>query len=812
VDATAPAKPVISSPVTNATVTTQTPTVTGTAEAGATVELFSGATSVGTATATGGNWSITSAALSNAAHTLTAKATDAVGNVSIASTGVAITVNSGTNIAGAVIDGKVSGATLTLYSDQSMTTQVGTGSTDSTGAFSINISGTVPDPIYIKSVGGTDLDTGMPAPTMRFVGNTTGTNALTTFNITPLTDDVMDRVDDGDSLSAAQGNARAAFGLGSNTGANGLYEDHTAAGNGNLKIAAFKKLTAGTTGGTLGAGTYKMFAITLDETDVSGPSTIGSITALTTPANGFFVDATIVVDANGNITGSGGGVFFTGKVVGSSMMFNVLDNASAPTTVTRVVGNLGLNGSISGNFTDITGLTGTPTMTKGVFVGSLIPTTGVNAAGLATFLNDFYSPDATGTKSAGTGLMNVVARDIFIGAGTPKVHWGRTSVIAIDVAAGTVTMSDMSMRGDGGASGTNGSQATAASTFVIAAAKYVKSGTIPTNLLVFQYTLSPGTDKLYVATAVGLRRGIYFVTNVAGVVSTVGEAYMSKVSSAIPNPFVAGATHNVTVADIHPGMPGILRADALTQGLNPQTVPGGLTIPALGSPATLVSMTNGFIDTTTSGVPELMIFQGGMFVMKKDANDDFAQNFFGGGDDHLRVVEFFESGAMQGEEIQGGNIVGGPLNGTAMRLFPSNFVGFIQDQAVTTTPAFSGKLNFLARTIYASSYAGFVNAFTSGTLTITAPTTTTPTAAGSATLVVTPGGSSTPATSTLTVAVPASTAPGMYHISGITSDGGWIDIVWPIGGTKALYAISTGVSTSGVGGNVSEVGEAYITQ
>jgi regulation of enolase protein 1 (concanavalin A-like superfamily) len=72
-----------------------TPTFTGTAEAGSTVTLYDsdGTTSLGSATATGGNWSITSSTLNAGVHTVTAKATDAAGNVSTASTGLAVTVD-----------------------------------------------------------------------------------------------------------------------------------------------------------------------------------------------------------------------------------------------------------------------------------------------------------------------------------------------------------------------------------------------------------------------------------------------------------------------------------------------------------------------------------------------------------------------------------------------------------------------------------------------------------------------------------------------------------------------------------------------
>ena len=72
-----------------------TPTITGTAEAGSTVMLYdtNGPTLLGAATADGsGNWSITSSALLPGAHTLTAKATDAAGNVSSASAGLTIQI------------------------------------------------------------------------------------------------------------------------------------------------------------------------------------------------------------------------------------------------------------------------------------------------------------------------------------------------------------------------------------------------------------------------------------------------------------------------------------------------------------------------------------------------------------------------------------------------------------------------------------------------------------------------------------------------------------------------------------------------
>ena len=69
-------------------------TLTGTAQANSTVRVYDGATLLGTATANGsGAWSFTTAALADGAHSLTATATDAAGNVSAASAALSVTID-----------------------------------------------------------------------------------------------------------------------------------------------------------------------------------------------------------------------------------------------------------------------------------------------------------------------------------------------------------------------------------------------------------------------------------------------------------------------------------------------------------------------------------------------------------------------------------------------------------------------------------------------------------------------------------------------------------------------------------------------
>ncbi len=70
-----------------------TPTFTGTADSGSTVRLYAGAVEVGSGTATGGNYSIAVSTLSQGVHSITARATDVAGNVSVASGALAVTID-----------------------------------------------------------------------------------------------------------------------------------------------------------------------------------------------------------------------------------------------------------------------------------------------------------------------------------------------------------------------------------------------------------------------------------------------------------------------------------------------------------------------------------------------------------------------------------------------------------------------------------------------------------------------------------------------------------------------------------------------
>ncbi|SDT12986.1 Ig-like domain-containing protein [Microlunatus soli] len=98
VDTTAPAAPVISSPADGAALNDATPTITGTGEPGATVEVFVDGASIGTViVGDDGGWSITvpdDQPLTGGDHVITAGQTDPAGNASPVSDPVTVTIDS----------------------------------------------------------------------------------------------------------------------------------------------------------------------------------------------------------------------------------------------------------------------------------------------------------------------------------------------------------------------------------------------------------------------------------------------------------------------------------------------------------------------------------------------------------------------------------------------------------------------------------------------------------------------------------------------------------------------------------------------
>lgn len=151
------------------------PTIKGSAEAGALVQLSDGSTLIGTARADdSGNWSVVPSALSTGSHTLTARQTDIAGNVSPASAGLLLTVDgnapatlssapalapasdSGTvgdlvtshNTPRVTGTGAAAGATVQLYSGSTL---LGSGVADSSGNWYVDVTAALADGTYALS-------------------------------------------------------------------------------------------------------------------------------------------------------------------------------------------------------------------------------------------------------------------------------------------------------------------------------------------------------------------------------------------------------------------------------------------------------------------------------------------------------------------------------------------------------------------------------------------------------------------------------------------------------------------------------------
>ncbi len=156
---------------------TITPTIDGTGTVGDTITLCDGATEVGTATVgVDGNWSVTSAALADGMHTLTAFDTDPAGNVSVASDPLALTIDTMaspapaaltldpgsdtgtlgddlTSVVTPTIDGTgTAGDTITLYDGA---TEVGTATVGADGSWSV-ISSALVDGVHTLTAFDTD--------------------------------------------------------------------------------------------------------------------------------------------------------------------------------------------------------------------------------------------------------------------------------------------------------------------------------------------------------------------------------------------------------------------------------------------------------------------------------------------------------------------------------------------------------------------------------------------------------------------------------------------------------------------------------
>ena len=417
-------------------------TLTGTAEANSTVKVYDGATLLGQATADGsGAWSHTTAALANGTHSLTATATDAAGNTSVASATLSVTVDTATpgapaiaafsNDSGTVGDGITADNTLTLTgtAEANSTVKIYDGATllgqttaDGSGAWSYTTAVLANGP---HSLTATAADA---------AGNTSAASA--TLNVTIDT-------------AAPIAPAIASFSNDSGTVGDGITADNTltltgtAEANSTVKVYDGATLLGTVTANGSGAWSYTTAALangahslTATATDAAGNTSAASATlnvtvdtaAPNTPAIAAFSTDTgtvgdgITTDNTLTLTGTAEANSTVKVYDGASLLGTVIANGSGAWSFTTAALANGSH-SLTATATDAAGNTSAASATLNVTVDTAAP----NTPAIAAFSND------TGTVGDG-----ITADNTLILSGTAEAN---STVKVYDGASllGTVT-------------------------------------------------------------------------------------------------------------------------------------------------------------------------------------------------------------------------------------------------------------------------------------------------------------------------------------------------------------------------------------
>ena len=473
-------------------------TFTGTAEAGSTVTLYdtNGTTVLGTATATGGNWSITSSALNEGPHTLTAKATG-TGGTSAASSGLVVTVDTT--------------APTTTISTVAFSADTGTSGTDfNTKTAAQTISGTTSANLVAGEIVEVSTDNGS---TWTTATTSVGANTWSLAGVTLTASDTLKvRVTD------TAGN--------SGTAASQAYVLDTTAPTTTIAMMAFSADTglSGTDFNT------KAAAQTISGT-ASANLVAGEIVEVSTDNGSTWTTATTSVGAN---TWSLAGVTLTasdtlkvrvtdtaGNSGTAASQAYVLDTTAPTTTIAMMA------------FSADTGLSGTDFNTKAA-AQTISGTASANlvAGEIVEVSTDNGSTWTTATTSVGANTWSLAGVTL-TASDTLKVHVtdaaGNSGSVAsqayvLDTTAPTTTIATAAFSADTGTSGTDFITKTAAQTI---------SGTASANLVageIVEVSTDNGSTWTTATTSVGAN-----TWSLAGVTLTASDTLKVRVADAAGN-------------------------------------------------------------------------------------------------------------------------------------------------------------------------------------------------------------------------------------------------------------------------------------
>jgi hypothetical protein len=662
-------------------------------------------------------------------------------------------------LSGNVVDGYVNGARVTVYNsnDLSPKNRIGRGITDEQGRFDLTLSvGRIPYPLYIKTEGGTDVETGLPAPSMLYIGEDLGGEVV----ITPLTDMHY-------KLALKQGLVAAEDGMVgtlNNLLDNGVQDLNTIFGdpeqNGQLKDALNRVLASGTQTGTLTDGNYTVVIAHMDNTQVNSTEYTYTNTADFLENN--VAQGSLTVDGH-SLNGQIGGMNASGHIQGGNFILDI----NAASGLIRLAGNVGLMGSAAGTFIDIPSNPGTLSdIARGPFAASFVPEEGLQAGKVQELAGKLY-----------TGNKNILFRDT-LGQDYDIGVASNLEITDLDPDTLEVNATDFNvfLAPD---DSTNASVSFTNGTLI-----RTNSGQ-PTSLVVLEFE-EPNSDRDFFIQPIGLRQAFYFVGNgTTGEVYAAGEAYLSSSNSATPHLEMDsqydGAFMALNVASLKTDR------DIVLSNYNPS---GYGFVPPDIDPLREFVMQDGMIYGDSDATS---ILNGGMLgLYKADAMDSLNTSGFLYA--QRAIMEIFETGALQGTGIFG-NSEPDLIN------FPCPYVGFADKADGQPASSFNGSLDFLYRILYVTdeelpeiediSYAY-------GTIDISED---------SAVLSYTDSQGET-GQAELTV---NGRDTGLYHLHGPIGPTGkaqYTDIFWPVGGTKAALMVSGGTGTNEP---IVELGEAFIT-
>jgi hypothetical protein len=501
-----------------------TPVVTGTAPAGTTVTLYDsdGATVLGTATATGGAWRITSSALAAGTHNLTARAVDADGKGSVASAVLTITID--TTAPGTPANPII----MAPFSDS--------GSSNSDAITSVT------NPLVRINLGGTNAAIG-DSVELLLNGSAFGTPMRATLNATDIANGYFDMVITSGSLGADgvkvltarvtdvagnAGTAGGAFSLTLDTAAPGTPSApvlSAASDSGASNTDGVTRVTTPTFTGTAEAGSL----VTLYDTN--GVTVLGTATA-----TGGVWSITSSTLAQGAHSLSVKAVDVAGNTSAASPALALFIDTTAPATPAAPV--LAAASDSGASNTD-----GVTRVTTPVF-------TGTAEAGSLVTLYDTDGTTVLGTTVASSGVWTITSSTLAPGAHSITVRStdlaGNTSAaslaaaITIDTAApGTPAAPVLAAASDSGASNTDG---------VTRVTTPVFTGTAEAGSLVTLYD----TDGTVLGTAVATG-GVWSITS--STLASGAHSVTVRAMDSAGNTSSASAARVITIDTTAPGTP-----------------------------------------------------------------------------------------------------------------------------------------------------------------------------------------------------------------------------------------------------------------